>query len=176
MSFTKDDLQKIPSMQPEDWSDIGPSWQFDCDSDFCFPVKAMMGNEMVGIGNAIIYGNTAWLAHIIVHKQYRNNGIGSAVTKALIDLVCKTSCDTILLIATALGEPVYKKLGFDIQTKYVFLMKAKFPRQFNLQQSSVSKSLFNMNYSNWTMSSLASFEVSFCSHTFWDRPSSLKKD
>lgn len=87
----------------------------------------MVDGAVVGIGNAIIYGDTAWLAHIIVNKQYRNNGIGSAVTKALIDLVRKASCETILLIATALGEPVYKKLGFDIQTKYVFFNEGSFP-------------------------------------------------
>jgi hypothetical protein len=30
------------------------------------------------------------------------------------------NCKTIYLIATELGEPVYKKLGFEIETEYVF--------------------------------------------------------
>jgi hypothetical protein len=126
-SFEPKDLEQISSLQPIDWSDIGPSLKFYCTSDFCFPIKATTGNEMIGIGTAIIYGNTAWLAHIIVNKAYRNAGIGSTITKALIDLVSKTSCKTILLIATALGEPVYKKFGFEVQTTYVFFDEGLIP-------------------------------------------------
>lgn len=87
----------------------------------------MMNGQIVGIGTAIIYGKTAWLAHIIVHKDYRNAGIGSAITKALIELVQHTPCATILLIATNLGEPVYKKLGFEVQTQYVFFDEGTLP-------------------------------------------------
>lgn len=79
------------------------------------------------MGTAIIYGNTAWLAHIIVHKEHRNAGIGTTLTHALIELIHKTPCRTILLIATALGEPVYTKAGFEIDTQYTFLDDGTLP-------------------------------------------------
>jgi hypothetical protein len=125
--FQLADIEKIPLIQPEDWPDIIPSLRFYCASDFCFPMKAVMGEEMVGIGTAIIYGETAWLAHIIVNRHYRNAGIGSTITKGLIDFISKTSCKTILLIATALGEPVYRKIGFEVQTAYVFFDEGSIP-------------------------------------------------
>lgn len=119
--LTAEDLPDIEQIQPDGWPDILPSIKFYCSSKFCFPVKATINGTLVGLGTAIIFGDTAWLGHIIVHKDYRNNGIGTSVTQSLIDLIGKTSCRTILLIATSLGEPVYKKAGFDVQSRYLFL-------------------------------------------------------
>jgi GNAT superfamily N-acetyltransferase len=125
-SLTSDDLGAVVNLQPEGWSDILPSIQFYCNSDFCFPLKATLDNKLVGIGTAITHGYTAWLAHIIVDKGYRNSGIGTAITQALINFVQRTPCQSILLIATALGEPVYKKAGFETETEYLFFEKETF--------------------------------------------------
>jgi hypothetical protein len=38
----------------------------------------------------------------------------------LVDSSRAKSCDTIYLIATESGEPVYKKIGFETETEYVF--------------------------------------------------------
>ena len=119
-SFTSYDLDAVAGLQPDGWPDIFPSIEYYCKSDFCFPLKATLARKVVGIGTAIIYGYTAWLAHIIVSPDHRNAGIGSAITKALIDLSQRNSCRSLLLIATTLGEPVYKKFGFEVETKYLF--------------------------------------------------------
>src|SRR5690606_11671067 len=59
------------------------------------------------------------------HPQHRNRGIGSAITSALIEL-CKTkSCETVYLIATDLGAPVYEKAGFQTETEYAFYKDLK---------------------------------------------------
>lgn len=118
--LTAKDLKDVFHLQPEDWPDILPSIQYYCKSDFCFPLKAIRDNQLVGMGTAIIHGHTAWLAHIIVHKEYRNSGIGRAITQALIGLIHRTPCQSMLLIATALGEPVYKKVGFETEAEYLF--------------------------------------------------------
>jgi hypothetical protein len=118
--FTSKDLHVVPALQPDGWPDISTSIQFYCGSDFCHPLKAILNGVVVGIGAAILNANTAWLAHIIVNKDYRNRGIGAFITASLIDLVHKTPCRTIQLVATALGEPVYKKLGFEVDAQYVF--------------------------------------------------------
>lgn len=119
-SFTSYDLDAVAGLQPDGWPDIFPSIEYYCKSGFCFPLKASLEGKVVGIGTAIIHGYTAWLAHIIVSPNHRNAGIGSAITKALIDLCQRNSCRTLLLIATALGEPVYKKFGFEAETSYIF--------------------------------------------------------
>lgn len=117
------DLEGIRLLQPDGWGDILPSIQFYVESDRCFPVKFVDGNVIQGIGTAIIHGETAWLAHIIVGEEYRGKGIGSIITKSLVDSIQHTPCKTALLIATALGEPVYKKLGFKKETEYAYLKR-----------------------------------------------------
>lgn len=81
-----------------------------------------MKGKLVGLGTAITHGNTAWLAHIIVSPENRNQGIGKSITKFLVDSLQNTTCTTIFLLATKLGEPVYKKAGFVIDTEYIAFM------------------------------------------------------
>jgi ribosomal protein S18 acetylase RimI-like enzyme len=125
--LTSKDVEYVGALQPEGWGNILTSIHFYCTASFCYPLKATLDDKIVGIGTAIFHGSTAWLAHIIVHKDYRNAGIGSAITDSLISLVRKASCETILLIATPLGEPVYKKLGFDVETQYIFFDHGSLP-------------------------------------------------
>jgi ribosomal protein S18 acetylase RimI-like enzyme len=125
------DVEPAAALQPEGWGDIQPSIRFYCTSSFCHPLKAIINDKLVGIGTAIIYGSTAWLAHIIVHKDYRKAGIGTAITQSLMQLVQQTACETIFLIATALGEPVYKKVGFEVEARYVFLDHGNLPEPCN---------------------------------------------
>lgn len=80
----------------------------------------MIDGRMAGIGTGIVHGDVAWLGHIIVHSNFRNRGLGGIITKALIENMQAKHCKTIYLIATELGEPVYKKLGFETETEYVF--------------------------------------------------------
>lgn len=117
------DLEEIKQLQPDGWPDILPYIQFYVKSDRCFPIKFVDGNVTQGIGTTIVHGETAWLAHIIVGKEYRNKGIGTIITKSMIDTLRHTSCKTVLLIATAFGEPVYKKLGFKKESEYAYLKR-----------------------------------------------------
>lgn len=63
----------------------------------------------------------AWLAHIIVHSQFRNNGIGFAIVNELLGVVNKMKVSSCLLTATVLGKSVYLKAGFRSISEYVFL-------------------------------------------------------
>lgn len=118
--FTHADLSSLPLLQPPDWGDISIPLHFYCDSDFCFPIKVIKDNKMVGIGAAIIHGGVAWLGHIIVSPHYRNRGIGKIITQTLVDNCQSKNCETIYLIATDLGAPVYERIGFTTETNYLF--------------------------------------------------------
>lgn len=118
-SFNQNDLAEIEFLQPEGWPDITPHIQFYLNSTFCFPLKIEIDNHIAGIGTLIKHDDVAWLAHIIVHTDYRNKGIGTSITKALLELADHHKCKTVLLIATTLGQPVYKKLGFILEAEYV---------------------------------------------------------
>lgn len=125
--LTAKDVEPAAALQPEGWGDILAPIRFYSTSRFCHPLKATIHDRIVGIGTAIIHESSAWLAHIIVGKDYRNAGIGAAITQSLVNLIRGTGCETMLLLATALGEPVYKKLGFNTEAKYVFLDHGDLP-------------------------------------------------
>ncbi len=88
-------------------------------SDEIFHAFVMIEDEkIVGIGNVFLRGKVGWLANIIVHKDHRNKGLGFKMTKFLVEFLTSRGCKTQLLIATQLGEAVYKKIGFEKITEY----------------------------------------------------------
>jgi GNAT superfamily N-acetyltransferase len=119
------DLPEVAALQPEGWSDITGYFTFYLHSNFCRPIKIVFDNQLVGVGNAIMHHDTAWLSHIIVDVQYRNHGLGALITKNLVDIVHKQKINTILLIATKSGEPVYRKIGFEKETEYQSFVQEK---------------------------------------------------
>lgn len=121
----QDDITQIPALLPPGWDSAFPSIQFYTTSDFCFPIKVSIAHKIVGTGTAIIHNDVAWLAHIIVHVEYRNQGIGQLITKALVEIAIAKNCDTLYLLATELGEPVYRKFGFETETEYLFFKGEK---------------------------------------------------
>lgn len=130
--ITYNDLNEIRQLQPEGWTDIVPEYEYYIRKDFCFPVKAIIEKKIVGVGTLIVFANTAWLAHIIVDKKHRNRGIGFQITEKLINEGNRKSVKRLLLIATELGLPVYKKAGFKIVTGYQFYLRDKTWRDFPL--------------------------------------------
>jgi GNAT superfamily N-acetyltransferase len=115
-----EDLPALRVFQPADWPDIIPSISLYFDSPFCLPVKLVDKGEILGIGSYIMHGDVAWLATIVTHPEHRNKGIGKHITQVLIDRLKKTPVETIMLVATPMGEPLYEKLGFVTDSRYAF--------------------------------------------------------
>ena len=133
--ITADDIRYIGELQPEGWSAIIPVFEWYVSHDFCHPVKVVTGNGIMGIGAGISYGNTAWLAHIIVKTEFRNKGLGSEIVGYLCNYLKENGVVSISLIATELGFPVYKKAGFVEQTEYIFY------RRDNALENEISKNI-----------------------------------
>jgi N-acetylglutamate synthase-like GNAT family acetyltransferase len=119
------DINNIKDLQPIGWSDITIEFEQYIKQDFCNPIKVIVNEKVVGIGNSIVFTNTAWIAHIIVKEEYRNRGIGYQMVNFLIAELKSKQIETVLLIATELGEPVYKKAGFKTISDYLFLKREK---------------------------------------------------
>ena len=125
--FTINDLHILKELQPPAWSDISNPHTFYLSSNYCNTLKLVEGNSIIGIGTYIKHEEVAWLAHIIIHPEWRNKGLGKLITQALVDHL--KEYPTIYLMATDLGEPVYKKLGFEIETEQLFFkdLELNFP-------------------------------------------------
>jgi hypothetical protein len=119
------DIEQIKSLQPDGWPDITDAFRFYCDNDYCNPIKIMLDEKIVGIGNSIMFDKTAWLAHIIVSNDFRNQGIGYSIVDFLQKDIKAKGIETSLLIATELGEPVYTKAGFRKVSDYRYFKKDK---------------------------------------------------
>lgn len=125
-NLNESDINLLNELQPSGWGPILPAHEFyTANTDFCFSIRVDNNNKIVGIGTSIIHNDVAWLAHIIVHAENRNQGIGRLITQSLINNSQTKNCDTIYLIATDLGAPVYKKVGFEIETNYLFFKDIK---------------------------------------------------
>ena len=113
-----DDLDHLAPLQPPDWDDIMPHMEFYMQSPFCRIMKWTDKKSIKAIGAIIFHQDSAWLAHIIVHPEFRNKGYGTKITRALIHSIDAHKYSTIYLIATELGFPVYAKLGFETEEIY----------------------------------------------------------
>lgn len=123
--YNASDITKLKSLQPEGWEDIRPYFKFFSEAPFCYPIVAEREEKIVGVANCIDNGTTGWLSHVIVDPFFRNRGIGYSLTKKGIDILHKLDCKAILIIATKLGEHVYRKFGFDTIDNFS-LFRSKF--------------------------------------------------
>ncbi len=130
------DIDKLKELQPETWTDIRPYFYYYSGSDFCQALKITDNGNIVAIGTNIQHKDSAWLAHIIVHPDHRNKGLGREMASALIKDLHSDRFKTIYLDATDMGYPVYKKLGFEVEAEYIHL-SGKHTDQYLIDSSAI---------------------------------------
>ncbi|MES2559630.1 MAG: GNAT family N-acetyltransferase [Bacteroidota bacterium] len=133
LPVNENDLPEIEKLQPEHWGSIMPAIKWYMTLDFCYLIKAVYENEIVGCGAVLVNGNSAWLANIIVAKGHRNKGYGYAITEHILDYA-KHQTGSVILIATKLGRPVYLKFGFNDDEEYLFFKAGKIERLSSQRQ------------------------------------------
>ena len=95
------------------WNQLEADWQrlLALAPDGCFVAEE--NGRPCGTGTTTCYGKrTAWIGMILVHPDFRNRGIGTAIMDKLIAHLRAQKIESIKLDATDLGRPVYLKLGF----------------------------------------------------------------
>lgn len=123
--FKTSDLQKIAHLQPVGWPDIIPEFQFYLAKHFCYPIKASISEQLIGLGALIFFQNSAWLSHIIVDRHHQKKGIGFLIVDHLLRLLDKKSIESCSLVATAAGFRLYEKAGFRVVGEYTYLERIK---------------------------------------------------
>ena len=91
------------------WNQTEADWHrfLQLQPDGCF--VAEFAGAGVGTVAAFIFDRVAWIAMVLVDPNYRKHGIGTALMNRALEFIGNR---TVRLDATALGQPVYAKLGF----------------------------------------------------------------
>jgi GNAT superfamily N-acetyltransferase len=84
-------------------------------------VVAEAGDELAGVAAGAVFAGTGWVGGVAVVPAHRRTGLGGALTEAIIGFLEERGVTTVLLHATALGRPVYERLGFVPETAYLTL-------------------------------------------------------
>jgi ribosomal protein S18 acetylase RimI-like enzyme len=91
-------------------------------------VVAEAGGELVGVAAGAVFGATGWVGGVAVVPAARRAGLGGALTGAVVEFLEGGGVATVLLHATALGRPVYERLGFVAEAAYLTLAGPTRPR------------------------------------------------
>jgi GNAT superfamily N-acetyltransferase len=81
-------------------------------------VVAEAGGEVAGVAAGALFAGTGWVGGVAVVPAHRRIGLGGALTEAIVEFLEGRGAATVLLHATALGRPVYERLGFVPETPY----------------------------------------------------------
>jgi GNAT superfamily N-acetyltransferase len=99
------------------WNQVEADWRrfLDMQPDGCF--VAELDGVAVGTTVACIFGRVAWIAMVLVDEQARGRGVGTALMRHALAFLDDQGVPSVRLDATALGQPVYEKLGFAAEYK-----------------------------------------------------------
>ncbi|MBP7507189.1 MAG: GNAT family N-acetyltransferase [Prolixibacteraceae bacterium] len=135
-------LEQLNNLSPEEWQSdayqlfLQNEWQ-----PWFYPFQATYNNSLVGFGMFCIFKQFAWLGWILVHENYRNQGIGTKITKHLITEAQKKGALNFILTASDLGLPIYSKLGFKITSRYIFFNRPE--KKFsNAEKKHIRKAVY----------------------------------
>jgi GNAT superfamily N-acetyltransferase len=97
------------------WNQTEDDWRrlLRLEPNGCF--GAIKDGRLVGTTTTTIHGELAWIGMVLVEPQHRRQGIAAKLMDVALDYL-KDKVDTIKLDATSLGQPVYEKLGFQVES------------------------------------------------------------
>ncbi|HEX6868612.1 MAG TPA: GNAT family N-acetyltransferase [Candidatus Limnocylindrales bacterium] len=105
----------------QEWGDRRLNLEFVTGHPETRPFVADADGVVVGTGVASLNGSVAWIGTIFVDPDWRRHGVGLELTRATIDAAEAAGCRTLVLVATSAGQPMYERLGFEVQTWYRIL-------------------------------------------------------
>jgi len=95
------------------WNQLEVDWRrfLELGGAGCF--VAELNGVAVGTTTTCIFGSVAWIAMVLVDVAARRQGVGSALLKHALAFLDERGGKTVRLDATAAGQQVYEKLGFE---------------------------------------------------------------
>ena len=101
-----------------DWGDRREFFTFVTAHPGCRALVAEQDGRVVGTAVGTVNGTVGWIGTIFVAPDLRGKGLGTELTAAIQAELRAAGCRTEVLVATALGRPIYERLGFEAQCWY----------------------------------------------------------
>ena len=95
----------------------------------CIPLVAEADGQIVGTGVGTASGAAGWIGTIFLAPAWRGQGLGRAITQAIIERLESAGCRTLVLVATTDGRRLYERMGFEVQTRYRILEAPGLPNE-----------------------------------------------
>ena len=98
------------------WNQTEEDWRrlLMLNPDGCF--AAVIDDHLVGTTTTTTYGNElAWIGMVLVDPQQRRQSIATRLMEVAMDYL-NGKVSTVKLDATALGKPVYERIGFQVES------------------------------------------------------------
>jgi len=96
----------------EGWNQTENDWRLFIENPVNVCLLAERDNKVVATTTSINYGNEeSWIGMVLVDKEYRGLGLSKSLLSQVLDKLA--SFKSIKLDATAAGQPVYQKFGFN---------------------------------------------------------------
>jgi GNAT superfamily N-acetyltransferase len=94
------------------WNQLEGDWRrlLALEPDGCFVAEA--GGQVIGTACGTAFGSVGWVAMVLTDQDHRGRGVGTALTRHVLDYLESRGVRSIRLDATPLGRPIYEKLGF----------------------------------------------------------------
>jgi GNAT superfamily N-acetyltransferase len=110
-----------------DWG-VRREWlEFATSQPECVPFVAETDGAIVGTGVGTANGPVGWIGTIFIAPDRRGQGLGRAITQAIIDRLESAGCRSLVLVATSEGRRLYERMGFELQSRYHILQAIGLP-------------------------------------------------
>ncbi|MFW9879285.1 MAG: GNAT family N-acetyltransferase [Candidatus Thorarchaeota archaeon] len=107
-------------------------WTHLIDNDIAKFLIVVKEGNIVGLGGIFLFKAVASIGYMGVLPEHRGQGVGTKIFGKLMELAMNSGYKTIHLYASKLGEPIYRKYGF--QGSYsanLYLLPKKKPKLQN---------------------------------------------
>jgi len=124
----REELHLVRDFAPLRWNlNVEKVYSQHFDEDYFYSVVAGEDKAIIGTGMAIVNDKVSWLGTIIVPQAHQKKGIGTAITKHLVQHSKTKGAISIILTASDEGYPIYKKMGFEHDLYYLVLKIEQLP-------------------------------------------------
>ena len=117
--MTADDVELAAEVvRRGDWGDRRVFFAWAAEHAEAHPFVAEIDGAVVGTAVGTRNGAAGWVGSVFVDAAHRGRGVGGALTDRVIGALEGAGCETLLLVATTAGQPMYERLGFRYDTEY----------------------------------------------------------